>query len=184
MVRLVLLVLVLVLAACGDRAPSQEPSDEADSAREGSLPDTVRLGVTPPTPFDAAPIVFDTTEPAEPIVEIPPRRPPPTTEPAPPRPPPPPPRGGPSGSCDVRETEGFCFAYTGDGWTPQEAEDHCAAAPNAAFQFGTCPLLGRIATCAFRRASEPDHEIVYTYYEPYDVALAELACPGTFTRLR
>lgn len=84
----------------------------------------------------------------------------------------------------MRGTESFCFAYTGSGWTPQTARAHCDAAPATAFAPGTCPLVGRIATCAFARPDAPDREVVYTYYEPFDVDLAELACPGTFTRLR
>lgn len=144
-----------------------------------------------PAPADTAPpdgppaVVFDTTEPPEVVVQIPdppepaPRGPEPATEP-PPRPPAPPGRG-PSGSCDVRETEGYCFTYTGAGWTPRAARANCAAAPAATFGPGACPLANRIATCAFRRAGEPDREILYTYYAPGDLALAELACPGTFT---
>ena len=84
----------------------------------------------------------------------------------------------------MRGTEGYCFAYTGDGWTPRSARAHCDGATDAAFQPGSCPLAGRIATCAYARPDVPDREIVYTYYEPFDPALAELACPGTFTRLR
>ncbi len=83
----------------------------------------------------------------------------------------------------MRQTEGFCFAYTGSGWTPASARDHCGAIPNAAFAGSTCPLQDRIATCTYRRPSDPARELVYTYYEPYDLALAELACPGSFTRL-
>lgn len=142
----------------------------------------------PATPFDAAPLVFDTTEPPEQTVQIPPRpaprppeptRTPPLPEPTPPAPPP----AGVSGSCDVRATEGFCFAYTGPGWTAAEAEDHCDAAPDAAFGPAACPLDDRVATCVYRRPSAPGREIVYTYYAPFDLTLAELACPGTFTRV-
>ena len=170
----------------------------------GRLPLVVLLlaagcGAEPPEPPPAPPaverggphIVFDTTEPPEVVVEIPaapapapPRGPEPSPEPRvrpEPAPPPAPPGGGPSGSCDVRETEGFCFAYTGAGWTPRSARANCAGAPGAAFGPGACPLADRVATCAFRRRSEPDREILYTYYAPTDLALAELACPGTFT---
>ena len=145
------------------------------------LPDSAD---TPPTPFDAAPIVFDTTEPPEQVVQIPNRPTPTPPDPEPEPSPPPPPDAGPSGSCDVRASEGFCFAYTGSGWTPQSARAHCADAPNATFSGGSCPLRDRIATCTFRRPSDPSRELVYSYYEPYDLGLAELACPGTFTRVR
>ncbi len=84
----------------------------------------------------------------------------------------------------MRESEGFCFAYTGSGWTPRTARENCAGAPNSSFGAGSCPLQGRIGTCTFHRPSDPSRELVYTYYEPYDVGLAELACPGTFTRVR
>lgn len=174
-------VLLLLVAGCGsDPAPRSAPNeplaaDADDSAR-------------PPTPFSGAPAVFDTTEPPEQVVQIVPRpEPPPAARPDPtppaPRPPPPPASGGPSGSCDVRGSEGFCFTYTGAGWSPRDARANCAEAPGADFSPGTCPTEGRIATCAFRRPSAPDREIVYTYYEPFDPVLAELACPGTFTRL-
>ena len=174
-----LVVVFLVLAGCrGERAePPARP---------------VEAPAPPATPFDAAPIVFDTVEPPDVLVQIPPRPDPPRPEPrpeprrpdpAPARLPPAPPAGGPSGSCDVRASEGFCFTYTGPGWTPREAASNCDAAPGATFGPGTCPLDGRVATCAFRRPSAPDREIVYTYYAPYDLTLAEIACPGTFTRL-
>ena len=83
----------------------------------------------------------------------------------------------------MRASEGFCFTYTGDDWTPQSARAQCGSAPEATFGPGTCPLADRVATCAFERSSAPGREIVYVYYAPYDPALAELACPGTFTRL-
>ena len=183
--RLVPLVLLAALAA-GCRTDPPEPPPAAPAAPAPASADTVREtspeDAPPPTPFDAAPIVFDTIEPPERVVQIPPR-------PQPSRPPPTPPRPAPTharpaGSCDVRETESFCFAYTGTGWTPAAAQTHCAAAPASAFGAGTCPTEGRIATCTFRRPSEPTRELVYTYYEPYDVGLAELACPGEFTRVR
>jgi len=83
----------------------------------------------------------------------------------------------------VRASEGFCFAFTGDAWTADAARTRCQSAPEATFDPGTCPLVGRIATCAYTPPSAPGREIVYTYYAPYDIALAELACPGTFTRI-
>lgn len=139
----------------------------------------------PPTPFDAAPVVFDTSEPPEVAVQIPvPERPPPPRPlPAPVPPPAPPPAvdPGPAGSCDVQRGEDFCFDYTGSGWTPDAAREHCAGAPASSFGAGTCPATGRIATCVFRRPSEPTRELTYTYYAPYDLGLARLACPGLFT---
>ena len=177
----------LLAAGCGgERAP--EPEHAAPPAGE-------RV------------VVFDTTEPPEVVVRIPdpaeaapPRGPDPSPEPPerdrpdrarpdrprperarPERPPAAPPGRGPSGSCDVRATEGYCFAYTGAGWSPRSARANCAGAPGATFDPGACPLGDRVATCAFRRPSEPDREILYTYYAPADLVLAELACPGTFT---
>ena len=180
LVLLTALALAGALAGCGgEPAPTREPPAATGGAER------------PPGP---PAIVFDTTEPPEVVVQIPkpepdpPRpavepdpEPPPRPRPPRPRPPPPPPRGGPSGSCDVRATEGYCFAYTGAGWTPASARANCDGAPSATFGPGACPLADRIATCAFRRPSEPDREILYTYYAPADLLMAELACPGTFT---
>ncbi|MDT0632471.1 hypothetical protein RQM47_15095 [Rubrivirga sp. S365] len=168
------LAVFLLVAGCGVEPPeppaTAPPHDVRPALREGR----------------AAPVVFDTTEPPEVVVRIPevpdaptPRGPQPSPRPEPP--PPAPPGGGPSGSCDVRATEGYCFAYTGAGWTPRAARANCAGAPAAAFEPGACPLAERIATCAFRRPSEPDREILYTYYAPADLVLVEIACPGTFT---
>ena len=180
------LVLLAVAAGCQDDRPPETPTLAGPVVRVPRAPDTSTVDSDPPTPYDASPIVFDTTEPPEQIVQIPNRPlPPPPAPPTPtPRPPPPAPPPGPSGSCDVRASEGFCFAYTGSGWTRESATDHCDAAPNAVYGAGSCPLRGRIATCTFRRPSDPERELVYTYYEPYDLALAELACPGTFSRVR
>lgn len=164
----------VLAAGCGGESPPPRPAAPAEADR-------------PTRPDSPPPIVFDTTEPPEVVVQIPgPSEPAPAPRPEPrpepPRPQPPtPPGGGPSGSCDVRETEGYCFAYTGAGWTPGAAEANCGRAPASAYGPGACPLADRIATCAFRRPSEPDREILYTYYAPADLMMAELACPGTFT---
>lgn len=170
---------VLIATGCGGETAPDRP---APPALEGG----------------GSAVVFDTTEPPEVVVRIPEAAPPqgpapsesqdrperPPERPRPERPPPPAPLGrGPSGSCDVRATEGYCFAYTGPGWSPRSARANCAGAPGAAFDPGACPLDGRVATCAFRRASEPDREILYTYYAPADLVLAEIACPGTFTEV-
>ena len=167
------LAVVLLIAGCGpERSSGPPPSAPPADPRGGG----------------AATVVFDTTEPPEVVVQIPegppPRGPQPSPEPRPEPPlPPAPPGGGPSGSCDVRATEGYCFTYTGAGWSPRSARANCAGAPAATFGPGACPLADRVATCAFRRPSEPDREILYTYYAPTDLALAELACPGTFTAI-
>ena len=173
-----LLLLALALAACRSDADQGGPPEPALRPVPHSF-DTARA--VPPTPFDAAETVFDTTEPPEAVVQIPPT---PPRPPAPPRPAPAPPTPrGPAGSCDVRETEGYCFAYTGDGWTPEAARAQCATAPDAAFSTGACPTADRIATCAFERESAPGRGLLYTYYAPYDPTLAALACPGTFGRI-
>ena len=83
----------------------------------------------------------------------------------------------------MRPTEGYCFAFTGETWTPSAARSQCGAAPDAAYTPAACPLAGRVATCTFERPSQPGREIVYTYYAPYDPRLAELACPGAFVRV-
>lgn len=146
----------------------------------------------PPTVFDAAEAIFDTLEPPpRPGIEIPevtaptPRPPPPrpstTPLPAPEPLPPPLPPPPVAGSCDVTATESYCFTYTGAAWSAPSAEEHCATAPDATFSLGECPTEGRIGTCVFRRGETPSREIIYTYYEPYDLGLARIACPGRFT---
>ena len=82
----------------------------------------------------------------------------------------------------MRGAEGYCLTFTGDGWTPESARGRCAEAPDAAFDAGACPVVRRIATCTYTPSSAPGRETVYTYYAPYDIALAELACPGVFER--
>ena len=179
-----LLLVALALASCGPDEPA--PDLEAAPAVEDARPAPVdSVSPFPQTPFDAADAVFDTIEPPEQVVQFPPRPTPrPIPRPIPPRPsPPPPPADNPAGSCDVRQSEGYCLAFAGRGWTPGEARDVCDAAPDASFGPGACPLADRIATCAFDQPSAPGQEIVYTYYAPYDPALAELACPGRFTRI-
>ncbi|WP_412060277.1 hypothetical protein [Rubrivirga sp. IMCC45206] len=185
------LLLALALAACGpgDRAP--EPAPEAAPTAPGTpaapLPPadvgTDGGGEDPAQPYDGSTVVFDPSEPPETVTQIPPRPAPPTPRPSTPPPPPAPEPLGPSGSCDVRSTEGYCFAFTGETWTPSAARSQCAAAPEASYAPATCPLDGRVATCTFERPSQPGREIVYTYYAPYDPRLAELACPGTFARV-
>ena len=178
---------LLVLAGCArgsadePAAPLAEsdaperPAPEADAPRGADAPDEAE------TVFDGAEVVFDTLEPEpRPPVEIPePAPPPPRPQPAPrPAPPPPPPGPPVAGSCDVRETEGFCFAYTGTGWDLAEAEGGCAEAPSSTFAPEACPQEGRIGTCVFTRDDGTDRRIVYTYYAPYDLDLARLACIG------
>ncbi|HEX8299820.1 MAG TPA: hypothetical protein VF594_11730, partial [Rubricoccaceae bacterium] len=136
------------------------------------------------------------TPPARPPARPPPATRPPATRPPDRRPPDRRPSGPPSdprpaapspaGSCDVRPAESYCFAYTGPAWTPEAASVNCVAAPGATFRTAACPTAGRIATCTFRRPSDPDRELVYTTYAPADgdlraaLTLARLACPGTF----
>ena len=208
MPRPALLLLVLTLAACGDRevpdADSQAPTadgarttrDSFRALRPDSLPAERRaeMASRATMPYERSAMVFDTMEPPPVRVEIQPRpepappaprpapRPPlPRPDPAPaPRPPAPAPA---SGSCDVRQTEGFCFAYTGAGWSRQTATEHCGDAPEASYRPATCPAADAIATCRFTRDGAPALEIVYTYYAPYDPTLARLACPGDFERI-
>ena len=165
------------LSSCGRDAETR-PGVPRELAEVSSVPRGADL--EPDARPD--PIVFDTTEPAPPSVEIPVRPPPPAPLPSP-TPPPPPPTTAP-GSCDVRETESFCFAYTGAGWTVEDAEAQCREAPSSRYLARSCPTAGQVATCIFRRPSDPTMEIVYTYYAPYDLGLAEVACPGEFKRVR
>ena len=203
------LLLATCTAACGRDAASPRATEAPRTvvappeARPARPVPPRRPAATRPT--DPAPIVFDTVAPPEaPRAEAPP---PPRTAPTRPlaatRPPvrPPvrpsagpeprtsPPRAtpaAPAGSCDVRPAESYCFAYTGPAWTVEAASVNCVGAPGATFRTATCPTAGRIATCTFRRPSEPDRELVYTTYAPANgdlksaLDLARLACPGTF----
>ena len=163
------LLLALALAACSDDRPAPERAPAP-------------AAVPAPTPFDSARVTVDTLgEPPEATVEIP-QRPVPPPEPRPRPPSIAPITRGPAGSCDVGGAERYCLTFTGEGWTPESARGRCAEAPDAAFGAGACPVARRIATCTYAPSSAPDREAVYTYYAPYDVALAELACPGTFER--
>ena len=192
--------LACTLAACAPDAPAPArvvASDARLGTASARVPVSPRLPAARPASADSLapapePVVFDTTEPPEAVRQIAPRPPPGTPAPPPPAPRPPaprppaprPPARGPApagaGSCDVRPAEDYCFAYAGSAWTPEDAGAHCDAAPGASFRAGPCPTSGRIATCTFRRASDPEREIVYTTYAPADPDLARLACPGTF----
>lgn len=171
--------LLLAVAACAPDAETQRPPAPVPALRPRVRPLAASRDTSatarPPAPT-TTPVVFDTTEPPEAVRQIPaPPRPP-----SPPLPPPAPRPSGGSGSCDVRATETYCFSYTGTGWTPENAGANCAAAPSAVFGAGPCPTAGRIATCTFRRSTDPTRELVYTTYAPADLDLARLACPGSF----
>ena len=171
-----LLLAGLTLAACERESPAAPSAPAAPVA--AALPDDP----APAPPFDASDMVFEPAEPPEPVVQIPTRPLPPRPSPEPAPLPAPAPRSQ-AGRCDVRETEGYCFAYTGEAWTPADARAQCTAAPGARFADAACPLADQVATCTFERSSAPGREIVYTYYAPYDLSLAELACPGSFARV-
>lgn len=196
----VITLLVVAGSGCTREPSGAEPSAvsaETDTSESVDLrPEAEGPGperATPRTVFDAANAIFDTLEPPQrPGIEIPDPAPPrtrpqprpaptPVPDPAPPPLPPPSPAPPVAGSCDVRGTESYCFTYTGAAWSAASAEEHCDAAPDATYRGAECPAEGRIATCVFRRGEAPSREIVYTYYAPYDLGLARLACPGRFT---
>lgn len=175
------------LGACARDAPAPPPTRVPAPTRAAATPPPRRP--PPPdtlaarTPRPAA-MVFDTVAPPRPA-PAPPETPKTPEAPRAPRPAAPPRVAtrppGPAGSCDVRPAETYCFAYAGPAWTPASAAANCAGAPRATFRTEPCPTPGRIATCVFRRDSEPDRELVYTTYAPASLDLARLACPGTFT---
>lgn len=180
--------LLLTLAGCADEPPASAlPTGAPPTPATG--PDTARSLPPPPGPaaepraFDGPTTVFDTVESPPPRTLSPPR-PVPADPPVPPSPPdrPEPPSDAAAvwGRCDVRPAEPFCFSYVGTGWTPDEAETHCAAAPGGAFGPAACPDAQRIGTCTFERPGADGQTLVYTYYAPYPVDLARLACPGAF----
>lgn len=168
-----------VMTGCtgNDQPEDDKAGNTASSSRDSMalLRDSTGTA-SAPTVFDAAPTVIDSIEPAGPTVVLPQSPPEPIEPPAPPEPEP-----RVAGRCDVRDTEQFCFTYTGSGWTPADARAHCANAPESDFSNDRCPLSERIATCVFNPGGDSVREITYTYYAPYDPALAEIACPGEFT---
>ena len=188
--------LLLAVAACTSDAEAPrradmraasladvQPSRPRTEAPRRADPRPARAAGRPAaTRPDRSQTVFDTVE----VSETPPAlRPEPSAERrpellAPPAAPRAPRDAAVAGSCDVRPAEGYCFAYTGGAWTPTAADAHCAAAPGATFRPDPCPTAGRVATCTFRRPSDPAREIVYTTYAPADLDLARLACPGVF----
>lgn len=196
---LVLSLLILPLAGCSERtdATAPEATVRGEASGETATPGGDDLPDRPEaqTVFDAAEAVFDTLEPPQRrTVEIreaprpqpqprplpiPVPEPTPLPDPLPPLSPSPP----VAGSCDVRDSESYCFTYTGATWSAAAAEQNCAEAPEASFQAAECPVEGRIATCVYRRGEAPSREIVYTYYEPYDINLARIACPGRFIEI-
>ncbi|MEL6616226.1 MAG: hypothetical protein AAFQ43_10835, partial [Bacteroidota bacterium] len=193
-----LALLLLPLAGCAERtdAGPDAPAgtaDALDAPRVAPEADDLPDRPEAQTVFDAAEAVFDTLEPpqrqtieiAEAPQPTPPPRPTPTPVPDPiPEPLPPlAPVAPVAGSCDVRESESYCFTYTGATWSAAAAEQNCSEAPEATFRPAECPSEGRIATCVYRRGEAPAREIVYTYYEPYDLGLARIACPGRFTEV-
>lgn len=184
---LLLTLLSLPASGCADEpspddpAPTRPPAAPVTVTRDSSGFVADAPAVPAPEPFDAPSTVFDT-------VESPPPRSfsPPPPAPAPP-PPTPPARPAPQpdattvwGRCDVRETEGFCFSYVGAGWTSADAERHCRQVPSGAFGPAACAEAERVATCTFERPDADGQTLVYTYYAPYAVDLARLACPGAF----
>ena len=187
-------ILLLAVAACTSDAEAPPRVARLADARPGTPRPAVpsradtrpapRAADRPPAQADRSGVVFDTVAVAE-APPAPPPRPEPSAEPRPEPPAPPAPPRAPrdatvAGSCDIRPAEGYCFAYTGPAWTPASADAHCAAAPGATFRAAPCPTTGRVATCTFRRPSDPSREIVYTTYAPADLDLARLACPGVF----
>lgn len=181
-----LLTLALLVTSCSSDTSPEPPAELASGARDLADSVLVEPEDDPPTPFDAGEAVFDTMEPPEQTVEFPPRPTPPPPAPLPVPPPTPAPTPQPvegAGSCDIRGGESYCMSFSGQGWTSADARAVCDGAPDATFSAGACPLADRIATCAFVPPEGENREIVYTYYAPYDLALAELACPGTFTRI-
>ena len=94
--------------------------------------------------------------------------------------PPPVPVRGAVGSCDLRATEGVCYAFTGLGWTTEAAQSECSMAPGGVFQSARCPTAERIGECVYRPGEDAARELVYTFYTPVDPLIAEGVCRGTF----
>ena len=87
-------------------------------------------------------------------------------------------------ACDARSSFGFCYEFTGTGWTDMEAQSACMSNPDAVFLAEGCPGSDRAATCTLVPQDDPGKEIVYVYYEGADVAEARSTCAGEFEDLR
>ena len=84
------------------------------------------------------------------------------------------------GSCDVSAELGFCYDYTGNGWTYEMAELDCSISENSLLVEERCPQESRVAYCEFDLQGKPEMAIVYHFYQPMESSMAEMSCPGTF----
>ena len=83
-------------------------------------------------------------------------------------------------SCDATEMLGFCYNYTGSGWTQEKIELDCGFIEENMLQTELCSSESVVATCNFDLQGNSDLAIVYYFYEPTDLTTAERMCPGTF----
>ena len=93
--------------------------------------------------------------------------------------------GGPAdnatGSCDARESLGYCYDYVGERWEMDEARSECQGAPQGIFSTEGCPEDDKVGTCMDPSHGEEDHGILYHYYQSgFDESSARESCPGEF----
>lgn len=84
------------------------------------------------------------------------------------------------GSCDVSAELGYCYDYSGSGWTREMAELDCSLFEDSFFLEDRCPQESRLAYCEFYMQGKSELVIVRHYYQPMDISQAEMSCPGTF----
>ncbi len=82
--------------------------------------------------------------------------------------------------CDVRETLGFCYEYSGSKWTTGNARLECATASGSTFLESGCPGAGRVGSCRFQPGDRPAGELLYIYYHPTSLRAAARQCRGRF----
>ncbi len=88
--------------------------------------------------------------------------------------------GSVSASCDATVMLGFCYDYTGPGWTQDKIELDCGIVEENLLQDQPCSQETVVATCNFDLQGNSDLAIKYYFYEPTDLTTAERMCPGTF----
>lgn len=82
-------------------------------------------------------------------------------------------------SCDASASLGFCYDYTGSGWTSEKIELDCGFVEDNLLQAESCSQESVVATCSFDLQGNPELAIIYYFYQPMELSEAERMCPGT-----
>lgn len=88
-------------------------------------------------------------------------------------------------SCTIlNEEEPWCFEFTGSSWNMKLAVANCDNANEwgvpSEFKQAPCSKENVIARCVFSPGKNPKREMVYVYYQPMTLKMAEVMCPGEF----